>query len=154
MTTPKQMTRTEWNKTPYAGSDAKDADGAIARLLSKYGVTETMTVQFTGEGGRPGYGIRFALKGKCYRIALEALDAPHVSDDERKVQVKRAVYFFLKSSLEMANVFMPPEQVLFAFLEAPGAGGATMYEGAKPYLQQLTAPDFGRLMLPPAREGR
>lgn len=146
-----KLTRTEWNKTPYSGTDAKDTDGAIARLLAKYGVKETMTVNYVGPNGRPGYGVRFVLKGKCYRIALETLDVWHVSEGELKAQVKRAIFYHLKSALEVANVFMPPEQVLFAFLEAP-ATGATMYEAAQPYLQQLTAPDFGRLMLPPKRE--
>ena len=146
----KRMSRSEWAKTPYAGSTAQDADGAIQRLLAKYGVRDVMTAQFTGEGGRPGYGIRFVLNGKCYRIALETLDA-QAGDEELRVQVKRAIFFFLKSALELANVFVPPEQVLFAFLELPAAGNATMYEGAKPYLQQLTTPDFGRMMLPPAR---
>lgn len=144
-----KMSRTDWNKTPYAGTDAKDTDGAIARLLAKYGVKETMTVNYVGPNGRPGYGVRFVLKGRCYRIALEVLEA-WVGEDELKNQVKRAIFYHLKSALEVANVFMPPEQVLFAFLEAP-ATGATMYEAAQPYLQQLTAPDFGRLMLPPPK---
>lgn len=154
-TPPRKLTRGEWNKTPYAGSEAKDADGAIQRLLAKYKVKEVMTVSYTGPNGRPAYGIRFVLTGKSYRIALETLDVypSHVAEQDLKTQVKRAIYFFLKSSLEMANVFMPPEQVLFAFLESPNAGGVTMYEAAQPYLQQLTAPDFGRLMLPPPREG-
>lgn len=149
--TPKRLTRTEWNKTPYAGSEAKDSDRDIQRLLEKYGVKEMMTVNYTGPSGRPGYGVRFVLKGKCYRLALETLDTfLQVTEEERKVQVKRAIYYHLKSALEVANVFMPPEQVLFAFLESP-ATGQTMYEGAQPYLQRLAAPDFGRLMLPPAK---
>lgn len=147
----KRLTRTEWNKTPYAGSTAKDTDRDIERLLEKYGVKETMFASYTGDSGRPGFGVRFVLKGKTYRIALTTLDA-QADETELKVQTKRAIYFFLKASLEVSNVFMPPEQVLFAFLELPGAGNATMYEGAKGYLQQLASPDFGRLMLPPKRD--
>ncbi|WP_439625938.1 hypothetical protein [Gemmata sp.] len=143
----KRLTRAEWNKTPYAGSEARDADGAVQKLLAKYGVRDVATVSFTTPGGRPGYGVRFVLGGRCYRIALETLAAA-ATEDELRVQAKRAVFHFLKSALELSNVFMPPEQVLFAFLELPAAGGATMYEGARPHLGQLTAPEFGRLMLP------
>lgn len=152
MSDPK-LTRTEWRKTPYAGTEAKDADGALTRLLEKYRVRDIATIAFSsGAHGRPGWGVRFVLDGKCYRVSLETLHVypGQVSEAELKVQVKRAVFHFLKSALEMATVFMPVEQVLFAFLELPGAGGATAYEAALPHLAQLRAPDFGRLMLPPA----
>lgn len=147
----KRLSRTEWNKTPYAGSTAKDSDGDIKRLLNKYGVREIMTASFVGDAGRLGFGVRFVLNAKTYRIALTTLDA-QVGADEVETQAKRAIFYFLKSSLELSNVFMPLEQVLFAFLELPAGGGATMYEGAKPHLQQLSSPDFARLMLPPKRE--
>lgn len=148
-----RMSRADWNKTPYAGSTAKDADGAITALLAKYKVTETQITSCRGPNLRPAYMLRFVLKGKCYRIAVETLDAWHVSEAELMLQAKRAVFYFLKSTLEMTTTFFPAEQVLFAFLEVPRSDGETqtMFEGARPYIAQLTAPNFGRLMLPPAR---
>jgi hypothetical protein len=148
----KKLSRSEWLKTPYAKSDAKNPDGAIQALLAKYGVVEVMTASYLGVNKRPGFGVRFVLKGKPYRVALETLNAD-ASPDELRVQVKRAVFHYLKSVLEVTGVFMSVEEALFAYLELPtpaGDGLTTMFEYARPTVNKLTAPDFGKLMLPPA----
>ena len=145
------MKRSEWLKTPYAASDARDPDRAIRDLLTKYGVKDVQVTETTGPNGRPEYSLRFILQSKTYRVALEVLHAD-ATPAELVKQVKRAVFHMLKSLLEFAAVFGPFERSLFAYLETPY--GPTLYEAAAPTLAQLqAAPDFRRLMLPPAREG-
>lgn len=151
MASGKKLSRSEWSRTPYAKSDARNPDGAIQALLAKYGVVEIVTASYLGPTKRPGFGVRFVLKGKPYLVALETLDAD-ATPDELRTQVKRAVYHYLKSVLEVTGVFMSVEQALFAYLELPAQGGAgvtTMFAWAEPKIAKLTAPSFAKLMLPP-----
>jgi hypothetical protein len=141
----RKMTRSEWARTPYAGSQATRTEDSASGLLSKYGVQVFQWTQGRGQNGRPAIQFRFELKGKTYRVMIETLLAD-ASPDELIVQAKRAIYHYLKSALEMASVFVPMEKTLFAFLELPG--GYTCFEAAAPYVNQLEGPDFGRLMLP------
>jgi hypothetical protein len=141
------MTAAEWNKTPYANTEARDTEATIIRLLDKYGVKEHTISSFTGRNKRPAWGIRFSIKGQSYRIALEVLDAPRIPEEKLKTQVKRVIFHFLKSTLEMTNVFMPVEQVLFAFLELNS--NVTVFEMAMPRLAQL-AQTLTTPALPPA----
>ncbi len=148
MTGAKKMTRTEWSKTPYAKSEAKDADGAILTLLTKYKVALTQITHGVGAGGRPCVQVRFKLGERVYAITREALNAD-VQPDLLLKQVKRALYHRLKVTLEEAVIF-PPEEALFPYLELPAAGGVTIYQAAQPALAKFQSPEFGRLMLPPA----
>lgn len=151
-----KLSRSAWRKTPYAASSAQNPDAAIHALLGKYGVTEVQWTVGTGEHGRPACMLRFILGGKGYRIMLEALDAD-AGADERLKQIKRAIFHYLKSTLEISQVFFTPEEALFAFLELPH--GQTMIDAARPHMARLTGPDFGRLvrgenLLPAPDEGR
>jgi len=149
-----KLSASEWRKTPYAQSDARDPDGAVNKLLAKYGVCEIVTALYRGRHDRPAWGVRFVLKGKGYRVSLETLNAEGIPEEKLLSQVKRAVFYMLKSCLEMSGVFMPPEQTLFAFLEPPAMGGLTMFEAFEPLVPQLKAPDLSRLMLPPKQEAK
>jgi hypothetical protein len=88
------------------------------------------------------------MNGRAYRIALETLDAD-ATPEELTVQVKRVTYYYLKSVLEMSNIFISVEEALFAFMELPD--GATTFEVAGPRLGQLPAQDFMAKLLPPGR---
>jgi membrane protein implicated in regulation of membrane protease activity len=126
-----RLSRSEWSKTPYARSEAKNPDAAIQSLLAKYGIADIQWTQGRGPEGRRAVMLRFVMKEKPYRIMVESLDA-EASEDERLIQVKRVIYFYLKSTLEVANNFITPEEALFAFLELPGwadgvRGGASAH---------------------------
>lgn len=139
------MTRSEWSrKTPYANSEAQNPDGAIQALLAKYGVVQTQWTTGIGLQGRPAIELRFVLKGKGYRMALETLEA-EVPPASLLLQVKRALFYYLKSVLEVSTLFFSSEELLFAFLELPG--GRTMFESAEPHLAKLHTPNFGQLMI-------
>lgn len=142
-----RMNRSQWNKTPYAGTGATGTDEQISRLLAKYGVHQSQVTQGVGPHGRPAYLLRFELKEKMYRVMLEGLDAENVSHAELLAQVKRALFYYLKSTLEMQSVFFTAEQALFAFLELPGSA-CTMYEAAAPRLQGMTVPKLQNLLGP------
>lgn len=141
------MKRSEWIKTPYAGSRAEGTDESIARLFSRYGISEHQITQQRGPNGRPAYVIRFMLKDRMYRVGVECLDCPDAGPDELIIQAKRAVFHFLKSMLEMQTVFFSAEQVLFSFLELPGSQ-CTMYEAAAPKLAGMTVAKVSNLFLP------
>jgi hypothetical protein len=141
----RHLSRSEWTRTPYAKSQAANPDAAIQSLLAKYGVRDIQWTADNGPNGRRAFQLRFVLKSKGYKIMLESLDA-EASEDELNRQIKRAIFFYPKSVLEVANVFITPEEALFAFLELPQ--GQTMYSGAAPYIDRLTGPDFARLLLP------
>jgi len=95
--------------------------------------------------------LRFVLRDKTYRIGLETLDVADVKEHELLLQIKRAVYYFVKSQLEIATVFWTPEEALFAFLELPQGG--TLYEIAKPQMERLTSgADFAAVLLPKPAE--
>lgn len=139
------MTRSEWLKTPYAGTEAKDPDRAIQQLLDKYGVRDIQWTIGTGPEGRRAAMLRFILDGKGYRLMLETLEAD-AKEIELLRQVKRAIFYTLKAALESAR-FFGPEKTLFAFLELPN--GQTMHDAAALFMDRLAGPDFGRLMLSP-----
>lgn len=144
----KTLSRQEWQKTPYAQSEAKDPDKALRDLLTKRGVQDIQVTETRGPHGRPSYELRFGLKGKVYRIGLETLPVSQAKPDELLKQVKRAVYFLLKSTLEFATVFAPLDQVLFPYLEVDGR--TTTYEAAKPFIDQLGPAGFLKAL--PARQ--
>lgn len=141
----KRLDNRAWKLTPYATSDAKTPDRDIEKLLEKYKVTEHQTTKCRGPNGRPSVMIRFNLRDKTYRIAVETLDA-QAEDAELLRQAKRAVFWMLKSALEAATLFFTPEEALFAFLELPDQ--STTFEAMRPHLYQLTAENMGRMMLP------
>jgi hypothetical protein len=143
------LSRGQWAKTPYARSSAGNPDGAIQSLLAKYGVRDVQWTTGAGPNGRRACQLRFVYRQKGYRIFLECLDAD-ASEDELLRQVKRAVYYYLKSLLEMAGVFFSAEELLYAYLELPS--GATMYAASKPYVDRLSGPDFGKLLALPAAD--
>jgi hypothetical protein len=144
----RKLRRGEWGRTPYAGSEASRTEDAVANLVAKYNVTCFQWTQGRGPNGRPAIAFRFELNGKTYRVMIETLDA-EAKSDELLTQVKRVIYYYLKSALEMATVFVPMEKSLFAFLELPD--GTTMFEAAQPYMDRLKGPDFSMLMLPAPR---
>jgi hypothetical protein len=139
-----RLSRTEWAKTPYARSEAKNPDASITSLLAKYGIEDHQFAQGKGANGRRAVLLRFVMNGRAYRIALETLDAD-ATPEELTVQVKRVTYYYLKSVLEMSNIFISVEEALFAFMELPD--GATTFEVAGP----LPAQDFMAKLLPPGR---
>lgn len=145
------MKRGEWLKTPYAGSTAERTDEATQRLFARYGIDEYQWTQCRGPNGRPAISIRFRLEDRTYRMGIETLDVEGAQPEELLTQVRRALFYFLKSTLEMQSVFFTADQVLFAFLELPD--GPTVYEAAAPRLLGLASPDIGRL-LGPAPEAR
>lgn len=140
-----RMLRSDWNKTPYAGSTAANADTAVTSLLEKYGVKEYQWTRGLGPNGRSAVMLRWNHKGKTYRIMIETLWADAPADDLIR-QAYRAMFYYLKSTLEMAGVFFPLDTSLFAFLELPN--GSTMYEMASPHMATLQSADFSRLCLP------
>lgn len=141
------MSKSEWSKTPYAGTEAKNADQAVTGLLEKYGVTEYQWTRGTGPCGRAAILLRFNLRGKMYRMMIEVLDVSiDVPRDDLIRQAYRAMFYHLKSTLEMSTIFYPLETLLFAFLELPS--GSTMYEMAMPHMSKLQPGNFSQLMLP------
>jgi len=146
MNNDEKLSRSQWSKTPYAKTKAGNTDASISVLLRKYGVVNHQWTQGAGPNRRAAVLFRFEFSEKRYRIKVETLCAD-ASQDELIMQAKRAVYYYLKSTLEMVSVFWPLEKAMFAFLELPHEG-VTMYEAAEPHLKQMKAPDFGKLMLP------
>lgn len=141
----KRMSRTEWSRTPYAKSDVKDPDRSVTSMLAKYAIEEHQFAQGKGAHGRRAVLLRFVMNKRGYRIALETLDAD-ATPDELVVQIKRVIFHYLKSVLEMSSVFISVEESLFAFLELPD--GSTAYEVAGPRLGELPAPNFLQRLLP------
>lgn len=147
----KPLKRAEWRRTPYAASRVEDEEGAISKLLARYGVsTNVMMANYNGQSGRPAFGVRFVLRGRAYRIAFESLDTDAtVKPEELRKQVKRAVFHTLKALLETATVFATAEQILFAFAEVPSTG-QTIYDMAAPSFDKLGPTNLGALLLGPA----
>lgn len=129
------MRKFDWLKTPYATSDAKRADAAFNTLFEKYKVDSWQFIQGRGPHGRPAFGVRFIFKGFTFRHGLEALDVAGVEADQLLKQIKRAIYWDVKSRLEMAGVFQPVEEVMFSWLEL--ADGSTPYEISREHLKAL-----------------
>ena len=129
------MNRTEWKRTPYAATEAKNSERNLSRLFEKYGVEQySFSRGLTEEG--PAYQVRFVLKDKPYKMLLVGLDADKVADEEKIAQIQRVLYYQIKSLFEMATVFLSIEQVFFTFLELPE--GKTVYETARPRLERMS----------------
>lgn len=135
----------EWRKTPYAMTTAKDTEGAIAKIMVKYQVKQYSVINSPGPNGRPAFGVQFILKDNSYLVHFECMDVRGVAFDHLLAQVKRVVYHTLKTALESASVFLPPEKVLFPFLEIPNRG--TLFDEMKPFLSQLGKPGTGTLAI-------
>jgi hypothetical protein len=142
------MDRSAWLKTPYANTSAKDPDSAITSLLQNYGVKKWATMHDVGPGGLPGFGVRFELQGLWYVVQFESLQVKGVDPKQLLNQVKRVVYYTIKTSLEASSVFISPQKLLFAFLEM---NGGNLYEQVAPHLQELQQqPQRFQLLLPTA----
>jgi hypothetical protein len=133
-----RLSKGEWRKTPYAGTRTERPDEAIRSLLENYGVKDYQWMQSaTGANGRAAIALRFLLKGKSYRFVMECLDVPEVAVELLILQIKRALYWQLKTALEGASVFFPADMVLYAWRELPD--GRTLHEATAPALKSLTA---------------
>jgi hypothetical protein len=143
----KYMKRTDWLKTPFAGSRASNPDGDIGKLFLKHRVIRWAVVTGLTDDGRPRFGVQFFVGEVAYRIAYDCLDAPCASEAERLTQVKRAVLHRLKTTLDEATVFAPLAELLLPY--AVGPTGRTVYETVGEDVRALRAPDLGRLMLGP-----
>lgn len=144
----RRLNKADWRKTPYALSEVSDPDKSVRDLLKRYGVKDVQFTETDGPNGRPSFSVRFRLGDHTYRVGVETLNAEAKPDDLVR-QVKRAVYYQLKTLLEFATVFGPVEKVLFSYLEADS--GHTMYDLAAPNLPSLKATgSFARLALPAA----
>lgn len=144
---PKPMRRADWTNTPYAGSTAKDPDKSIGDLLSKYGVVHKSQTETLGPNGRALYQLRFILRDRVYRVEREVLHVEGVPPEQLMRQVKRSIYFELKTVLEIAVVWGPMESAMLQFLEV---NGTTVYEGMKEGLGRLPKATAATLALPPA----
>jgi hypothetical protein len=82
------LTPRDWRKTPYAQSDARDPDGAVNKLLAKYGVSEIVTALYRGRHDRPAWGVRFVLNGKGYRVSLETLSVEGVPAEKLMLAIR------------------------------------------------------------------
>jgi hypothetical protein len=147
------MTQAEWRKTPYATSEAKDPDKSIRDLLDRRGIVDQQFTRTTGPAGRPLYAVMFKLKDTMYRVGLEVLNARGVDQDQLMRQVKRAIFYMLKSAIEYTSVFGSMEQIMFAFIVDPKTN-ATIYETMAPHLPKLTTGGVASLLpaLPPHQE--
>lgn len=129
------MKKSEWLKTPYANTQAQNTEKDFSRLFEKYGISQYQYSR--GEiNSRPAFMVRFVLNDKPYRFKLEALDVPDVPDEKLISQLKRVLYFQLKSLLETSTVFLTPEELLFSFLELPKG---TVFELASEHMEQIQA---------------
>lgn len=127
------MDRRDWQRTPYAMTNAQDPDAAVVKLLGKYAITKFSTIHDT-IAGRPGYGVRFQLNGLWYVVAFPTLDVDRVEPAHLLRQIKRLVFYTLKSLLETSSAFIAPEQLLLPFLEIHGK---TLYQQLEPKLELL-----------------
>lgn len=129
------MRKSDWLKTPYANTQAKNTEKDFSRLFEKYGIDQ---YQYSRGviNGKPAFQIRFVLNDKPYRFKLETLDAPDLTDEKLISQLKRVLYFQLKSLFEISTVFLTPEEVLFSFLELKEG---TVYEIAKKNMASIEA---------------
>lgn len=145
------FTNSEWRKTPYSGTTSGRTEQGISRLLDKYGCENFGVSRCRGPHGRKAVMVDFELNGRVYNIGSECLNVPDVDEDKLIRQAERAVFYFLKSTLEMADLFFPAEHILCGFLML--GNGGTVYEALKPHMGKLpktTGAGFGRLMLGPA----
>jgi len=129
------MNRTEWKRTPYAATEAKNSERDLSRLFEKYGVQQYSFSRGLTEDG-PAYQVRFVLNEKPYKMLLVGLVAEKVEDEEKIAQIQRVLYYQIKSLFELATVFLSVDQVFFTFLELPE--GKTVYEVARPRLERMS----------------
>lgn len=138
-----------WRRTPYADTEAKETEKDITRLFEKYSVKAFQFTQGVGPAGRPAWSVRFVFNGRTYKAGLEVLDVHGYAQslhEQLLRQVKRLIYWRLKTGLEMVGIFSP-EQVFFDWLEL--ADGVTAYEAAAPAVAQLpTAAAFAAVVSP------
>ena len=134
------MRKSDWLKTPYANTQAQNSEKDLSRLFEKYAIEQ---YQFSRGiiNGRPGFMVRFVMNDKPYRFKLESLDVEDVTDEKLISQLKRVLYFQLKSLFETSTVFLTPEEVLFSFLELPKG---TVYEILQKHTRQLESGASGR----------
>lgn len=130
------MDRSAWLKTPYANTSAKDPDSAITALLQKYGVRKFSITHDVGPTNQPGFGVRFCLDDLWYVVAFETLKVTgkHVDPKQTLNQVKRVVFYTLKTVLEASSVFINPQKMLMPFLEVQGGN---FYEKVAGHLKDL-----------------
>lgn len=129
------MKKAEWMRTPYAGTQAQNTEKDFSRLFEKYGIEQYQYSRGV-VNGRPAFQVRFVLNDKPYRFKLETLVVDDVSSEKLVSQLKRVLYFQLKSLLETATVFLTPEELLFSFLELKRG---TVYEIAEKNMAQIEA---------------
>lgn len=133
------MNRTEWKRTPYAMTEAKNSERDLSKMFEKYGVTQYSFARGISNDG-PAYQVRFVLNEKPYKMMLEGLGADNVKEEEKIAQIQRVLYYQIKSMFELSTVFLTAEQVFFSFLELPE--GRTVYEVAFPKMEQISGGDL------------
>lgn len=133
------MGQGDWERTPYAKSDAKDPDRGLMQLLDKYQIVERQWTEHTGLTGRPACTLAFVINGKTYRITVETLDVTGVEKLQLVKQVKRVIFWTLKPLIENAVVFGPSglERLLLPFIV--DNQGVTVYERMQPHLDLVKA---------------
>lgn len=127
------MNKSEWLRTPYANTTAQNTEKNFSSLFEKYEIEQ---YQYSRGviNGHVAFMVRFVINDKPYRFKLEILDVPEVSDEKLIDQLKRVLYFQLKSILETSTIFLTPEELLFSFLELPKG---TVYELASKHMDKI-----------------
>lgn len=129
------MRKSDWMKTPYANTHAQNTEKDFSRLFEKYGIEQYQYSRGVVEG-RPAFQVRFVINERPYRFKLKTLEVPDVPDEKLISQLKRVLYFQLKSILETSTIFLTPEELLFSFLELKGG---TVYEIAEKNMAKIEA---------------
>jgi len=129
------MRKSDWLKTPYANTQAHNTEKDFSRLFEKYGVEQYQYSRGVVDG-RPAFQVRFVINERPYRFKLKTLEVPDVPDEKLISQLKRVLYFQLKSILETSTIFLTPEELLFSFLELKDG---TVYEIAKKNMAKIEA---------------
>lgn len=138
------LSRSQWRKTPYSGTTAKNTHDNITRLLTKYGCKNQMYGRGTGNHRREAVSLRFQLKDKSYRIVIETLDADAKAIDLYR-QAERCIFHLLKSQLELSEIFMSVEKALFQFMEL-GDGHGTLFEMGEKEINKIAANPGGYML--------
>lgn len=137
--------RTDWLKTPFAGTRAANTDADLAKLFARHRIARWAVASGENDDGSLRFGVHFFVGEVAYRVAYDTLDAPGVTPAELVAQVKRAVLHRLKTTLDEATVFAPLAELLLPY--AVGPSGLTVAEAVGADVAALKAPDVGRLML-------
>jgi len=127
------MKKTEWLRTPYANTSAKNTEKSFSLLFEKYGIEQYQYSRGVIDGNA-AFQVRFVINDKPYRFKLEVLDVPDVPVEKLIEQLKRVLFFQLKSILETSTIFLTPEELLFSFLELPKG---TVYEIASKHMDEI-----------------